>query len=342
MIKTYIGVGVALGMAFGSALAEVEMEAGSGWLKFSGGEGPGKGKHVVLMAGDEEYRSEESMPMLARILTGRHGFDTTVLFSADADGTVNPEAGGSLENAEALDSADALVMLLRFRHYSDESMTRFKAAVDRGIPLVALRTSTHIFNFPKESPWAKWSWNHENGGFGKEVLGETWISHWGKHKLEATRGVVEVGQEENPILNGVADIFGDSDVYEAAPPEDATVLLRGVVLKGMEKDGEPADYSKKRADGEEQKINEPAMPVAWTREVKNDAGTTNKVFTTTMGAATDLRDEGLRRLVVNGVFWGLGMEIPEKAEVGFIGQFEPSKYGFGEFGKGLKVEDFAK
>ena len=335
-------VGATYAIATGMSFGETKMESGNGWLKFTGGEGAGKGKHVVLMAGDEEYRSEESMPMLARILTERHGFDTTVLFSADPDGTINPEAGASLENAEALDSADALVMLLRFRHYSDETMTRFEAAVNRGVPLVALRTSTHIFNFPMESPWAEWSWNHENGGFGKNVLGETWISHWGKHKIEATRGVVEKGQEKNPLLNGVMDVFGDSDVYEAAPPEDATVLIRGVVLKGMEQDGEPADYSKARKDGTEQKINEPAMPVAWSRERKNEAGTTNKILTTTMGAATDLENEGLRRLVVNGVYWGLGMEVPVKADVSIVGTYKPTNYGFNTNQKGLKASDFAK
>ena len=329
-------------MAAGVSLGETKMESGNGWLKFTGGEGAGKGKHVVLLAGDEEYRSEESMPMLARILTEKHGFDTTVLFSADEDGTINPGAVGSLEKSESLDSADVLVMLLRFREYNDETMNRFKAAVDRGVPLVALRTSTHVFNFPKDSAWAQWSWKNENGGFGKTVLGETWVSHWGKHKVEATRGVVEKGQEENPVLNGVADVFGDSDVYEAAPPEDATVLIRGVVLKGMEKDGEPADYSKKRKDGVEQKVNEPSMPVAWTRERKNEAGTTNKILTTTMGAATDLENEGLRRLVVNGVYWGLGMEVPEKADVSIVGEYEASKYGFNGFQKGKKATDFVK
>ncbi len=342
MMKTFIGVGTACAIATGMSFGETKMETGNGWLKFSGGEGAGKGKHVVLLAGDEEYRSEESMPMLARILTEKHGFDTTVLFSADPDGTINPEAGASLENAESLDSADALVMLLRFRHYSDETMTRFEAAVNRGVPLVALRTSTHIFNFPKDSAWAKWSWNHENGGFGKTVLGETWISHWGKHKVEATRGMVEKGQEKNPLLNGVSDTFGDSDVYEAAPPEDATVLLRGFVLKGMEQDGELANYSKKRKDGTEQQINEPAMPVAWSRERKNEAGTTNKILTTTMGAATDLENEGLRRLVVNGVYWGLGLDVPEKADVTIVGEYKPTMYGFKTYKKGLKAADFAK
>lgn len=341
MMKNYYGIGLAFGLAFGTAFAEVKMEAGAGTLKFTGGEGPGKGKHVVLLAGDEEYRSEEAMPLMARILAEKHGFDTTVLFSADEDGTINPNASASLMGAAALDSADALVMSLRFRKYDDATMEKFKAAVDRGVPMVALRTSTHIFNFPKDSKWADWSWNHSTGGFGRTVFGETWISHWGVHKKEATRGATEPGQEKNPLLNGVTGIFGDTDVYEAAPPQDATILLRGIVLKTMEPDSAPADYEKKTKGGATQKVNEPAMPVAWSREVKNQAGKTNKVFTTTMGSATDLANEGLRRLVVNGVFWGLGIEVPEKADVSLTGEFVPTKYGFNTFKKGLKAADFA-
>jgi len=341
MMKTFIGVGIACAIAAGLSFGETKMESGDGWLKFTGGEGPGKGKHVVLLAGDEEYRSEEAMPMMARILAEKHGFDATVLFSADPDGTINPGAGGSLMGAEALDSADALVMSLRFRKYDDATMEMFKAAVDRGVPLLALRTSTHIFDFPKDSKWAEWSWNHASGGFGRTVFGETWVSHWGAHKKEATRGVNEPGQEKNPLLNGVSGVFGDTDVYEVAPPEDATILMRGLVLKGMKAEDEPADYEKETKGGTTQKVNEPAMPVTWTREVKNDAGKTNKVVTTTMGSATDLANEGLRRLLVNGVFWGLGMEVPEKADVTIPADFAPTMYGFETYKKGLKAADFA-
>src|SRR3954462_1477523 len=86
--------------------------------------GPGNGRHVVLLAGDEEYRSEEGLPMLGKILSQRHGFDCRVLFSVDPDGTIDPKNGASLSDAEALDSADAIVMLLRFRAWPDAEMTR--------------------------------------------------------------------------------------------------------------------------------------------------------------------------------------------------------------------------
>jgi hypothetical protein len=83
------------------------------------------------------------------------------------------------------------------------------------------------------------------------------------------------------------------------------------------------------------------MPVAWVRVVKNDAGTENKIFCTTMGAATDLANEGTRRLVVNATFWGLGLEVPEKAEVTPIGDYQPTMYGFKGNKTGVKPDDHA-
>jgi hypothetical protein len=303
--------------------------------------GAGRGRHIVFLAGDEEYRSEEGLPMLAKILSQRHGFKCTVLFSVDPDGTINPKASKTLSNPAALDTADAVVMLLRFRAWPDDDMTRFDNLLRAGKPIVALRTSTHAFNgFPKGSPWETWNYNN-HGGFGKRVLGETWLTHWGKHKVEATRGVIEPSERRNPLLRGITSIFGDTDVYEAYPPSDATVLVRGVVLNGMTPDAAPADYRKPRStDKQEQGVNDPPMPVVWTRLHKNDNGTTNRILTTTMGSATDLENEGLRRLVVNAVYWGLGLNVPRKADVTYIDEYVPSFYGFDGFRKGLRASDF--
>jgi hypothetical protein len=303
--------------------------------------GPGQGRHVVLLSGDEEYRSEEALPMLGKILSQRHGFRCTVLFSVDPDGTINPKASTSLSDPAALDTADAIIMSLRFRAWPDETMARFDRMLRAGKPIVALRTSTHAFNgFPKGSPWESWNYNNQ-GGFGKRVLGETWLTHWGRHKLEATRGVIEPSQARHPLLRGVTALFGDTDVYEAYPPPDATVLLRGLVLAGMTPDAEPANYRKARStDKQEQPVNDPPMAGAWTRLHKHDGGITNRILTTTMGSATDLENEGLRRLVVNGVYWGLGLDVPAKADVRYVDEYMPSSYGFEGFRKGLRASDF--
>lgn len=310
------------------------------WVEYEGKAGPGKGKHIVFLSGDEEYRSEEALPMLAKILSQRHGFKCTVLFSVDTNGVINPDAGGSLSHPEALDSADAIVMSLRFRHWPDEAMEKFEAALNRGVPIIGLRTSTHAFNgFPKGSRWEKWNYGNK-GGFGKQILGETWVTHWGNHKKEATRGVFDPASKSHPVLRGVEDIFGDTDVYEAMPPLDATILVRGQVLKGMKPTDEPADYKKKTAGKVEQGVNEPMMPVAWVREVAGSAEKSNRILCTTMGSATDLQSEGLRRLIVNGIYWGLNMAVPPKAAVEIVGEFKPTMYGFGGYKKGTKPSDY--
>ena len=306
------------------------------WLTFPPKAGPGMGKHIVFLAGDEEYRSEEGLPMLAKILSQRQGFKCTVLLPIDPNGTINPNNTNSLPGAEALDSADIIVMLLRYRTWPDPIMKHFVDACNRPVPVIGLRTSTHAFNFPARSDTSYRSFNE----FGKFTLGEGWVNHWGNHKREATRGIIEEAAKDDPILRGVVDVFGDSDVYEAYPAADAKILMRGLVLKGMSQGDPPASYKKRRAsDHTEQGINDPMMPIAWTRERQNVYGKDFRVFCTTMGSSTDLQNEGLRRLIVNAVYWGLKLDVPAKADVDFVDHFKPTAYGFNGFRKGVKPVD---
>ncbi len=300
------------------------------FVVYEGKAGPGLGKHVVLISGDEEYRSEESLPQLGKILAERHGFKCTVLFAINpTNGTIDPNVRNNLPGAEALDSADVIVMLTRFRDWPDAQMKHFVEAYLAGKPIIALRTSTHAFNFDSgPSAYSKFSWNSKEwpGGFGKQVLGETWVAHHGEHKKEATRGIIEPAAKEDPILRGVTDLFGNADVYAANPPPDVKVLVRGQVLSGMNPADAPVVGKK----------NDPMQPVVWTRLYANEAGKTNKVLCTTMGAATDLENEGLRRLMVNAVYWAVGLDVPEKADVTCVGEYKPTMYGFNGFIKGVK------
>lgn len=300
-------------------------------------EGKGhKPPSVVFLTGDEEYRSEEGLPQLAKILSTRLGFKCTVLFSLNKAGEIDPNTKGNEPGLEALDTADLCVMLLRFRQWPDDQMRHFVNYYQSGRPIIALRTSTHAFAYDPNSTsrFKKFSWDSRDwpGGFGKQVLGETWISHWGSHKKEATKGIV-VGKD--PILTGIDHLFGTTDVYEASPPVDAHILVRGEVLSGMFPESAPATYSKKTAAGLEQSVNNPMMPIAWTRQ------NPGKVFTCTMGAATDLLDPGLRRLLVNACYWCLGKSIPKRCNVDLVGDYRPSMFGFDGFRKGVKPADLA-
>lgn len=304
------------------------------WVTYEGKAGPGKGKHIVFLSGDEEYRSEEALPQLARILSERHGFKCTVLFSINPKtGEIDPGTKNNTPGIAALDSADLCVMLLRFRAYPDDQMKHFVDYYLAGKPIIALRTSTHAFNYDKgsTSPYVKYHWQSKDwpGGFGKQVLGETWVAHHGAHKVEGTRGIIDAAAKENPILRGVSDIFGDTDVYTAAPPSDATILVRGEVTTSLDPKS-PAVSGKK---------NEPMQPVVWLREPTNEAGKKNRILTTTMGSATDLKSEGLRRLLVNAAYSFTGLDVPENANVDIVGDFNPTMYGFNGHKKGVKPAD---
>jgi hypothetical protein len=332
----------ALLLAFTGTLAlamSSPIHAASPSITYPAQPGPGAGKHLVFLTGDEEYRSEEGLPMLAKILSQRQGFKCTVLFALDPDGTINPDNNASVPGAEILATADGIVMALRFRQWPDAAMKHFADAVARGVPIVALRTSTHAFRFPANHPSA---YKHFND-FGRNVLGENWVSHWGANRKGATRGIIEPGKQDDPILRGVRDIIGDSGVYETHPVPGARILLRGQVLKGMNPNDPPdTDQRKKRkADGVEQGINDPMMPIAWMRLNQNANGTTNRVFCTTLGAATDLANEGLRRLVVNAVLSGFGLPIPALTDVRYVDPYAPAPYAFKGYRRGLTPDDHA-
>src|SRR4051794_33388587 len=197
-------------------------------LVLSGKQGAGKGKRVVLVSGDEEYRSEQALPQLAKILAERHGFDCTVLFAIDPkDGTINPNVQTNIPGLEALDSADLMILMTRFRDLPDAQMKHIVDYVDSGKPIVALRTATHAFDIKTSPTYKKWGWNNKEweGGFGRQILGETWIAHHGKHAVQSTRGIFAAGQGEYPGLRGVPSgpIWGAADVYRAKAPAAAGI-----------------------------------------------------------------------------------------------------------------------
>ncbi len=169
-----------------------------------------------------------------------------------------------------------------------------------------MRTATHAFNYSKNrsSKFVDWGYNSGNwkGGFGQQVLGDTWVTHHGKHGSESTRGLAHPGSESHPILKGVKDVWGPTDVYGINKLNDnefkSTILLDGQVLTGMKPEDKPVAGA----------INNPMQPLAWIKDYKVPEGKQGKAFCTTMGAATDLSCEDLRRLLVNAAYYLTGLE----------------------------------
>lgn len=312
------------------------------WVVYEGGDGPGAGKHIVLISGDQEYRSEEGLPQLGKILAERHGFTCTVLFPIHPEtGAIDPETTTNVPGTEALQTADLMIIASRFLHLPEAQMQPIDAFINAGKPVIGLRTATHAFQLPvDDDPYDRYhhySFNYEGnewpGGFGRQVLGETWVRHHAEAEKEATRGRIAPNAEAHPILNGVSDgaLFGPSDVYgiRLPLPADSRVLVLGEVVAGMDPD-DPA------VEGEK---NDPMMPVAWTRKYVAPYGETGRAFTTTMGSARDLLNEELRRLLVNASYHLLDMDVPDEARVDTVGTYAPSARGFDAHKEGVMPAD---
>ena len=172
--------------------ASSTVEATRLWCQYTGTEGPGVGRHVVLISGDEEYRSEETMPMLGQLLAKRYGFKCSVLFAVDPDsGEINPDNQNNIPGIEMLGDADLVILGLRYRQLPDDQMKHFVDYVDSYKPIVAYRTSTHAFAYDDDSasPYKKYGNRQKEpweGGFGQKYLGDTWIAHHGHHAVEST------------------------------------------------------------------------------------------------------------------------------------------------------------
>ncbi|MBN8246447.1 MAG: ThuA domain-containing protein [Verrucomicrobia bacterium] len=300
------------------------------WLTYPGGDGPGKGKHILLIAADQEYRSEQAMPMMAKILSVHHGFDCTVLFGVNERGEVDPtlpvypEKGKEAEfrphhipGLEHLGSADLVVFFTRLLTLPRFEMEHIVKYVDSGKPFIALRTANHGFRDP-----LPYRINGQQVRWGEEVLGGAFLNHHGQWLADSTRGILVGEQMSHPVLTGVTDIWGDSDVYRtyaegASLPAGCTALVWGQPLMGRRPEDPPNEKL------------EP-LPVAWVKHWQTSGGKAARIFHCTMGSASDLKSAGLRRLILNAAYWGMGMEaaIHPARSVELVGDYHPLASGF--------------
>lgn len=298
-------------------------------LTFEGTEGPGKGKHIVFIANDHEYRSEETCPLVAKILAKHHGFKCTVLFGVDENGHI--QAGSApIPHLEVLKEADLLFFYTRFMALPDEQADALVDYFERGGPTVGLRTSTHCFNGQK-GKWDKLNFNYTGedylGGLGEQIYGNSWHKtrgqqHYGYNHKQGSHLTAAQGSD-HPILTGVSPFHAYSGAYSSRPPKDASPLLNVQVLKTF--------HHSTELDPEKETVN-----AGWARNHYIAPSGTKKearVVYTSFGASEDLKDESSRRFLVNSVYWALGLEdhIKVDSKVDFVGGFNPSPYTTGAF-----------
>lgn len=286
---------------------------------------------VVFVTGDEEYRSEESMPMLAKILKRELNCEVTVCYSLDSLGFIDPNNTKHIGGLEALDSADLMVLFTRFRALPDHELKHIVDYAESGRPMVGFRTATHAFLYEEDS--TKLYYNEE---WPTKVFGQKWITHHGHFDDghgELTSVQMLDDNFDHPILNGVEPFKAFSWLYHVDGGAyklygDSQYLLVGTSLR--------SEHEEKGRLDEFPLSN----PVAWTKTYTGSSGRASRVFFTTLGHPYDFKIESMRKLAVNGIYWALGLEekIPENGvNVNFEGDYNPNNSGFGDkFKKNMK------
>ncbi|WP_259015349.1 ThuA domain-containing protein [Emticicia fluvialis] len=241
---------------------------------------------IVFVAGDHEYSGEHTLPLIAAELEKNYGFRTKVLKSYP-----DQNAEKDIPGLEALKDADLAVFYLRWRQLPKEQLDYIEAYLKTGKPVMAFRTTTHAFNYPKGHELEKWN------AFGEFALnappgwgGKAGHTHYGHES--STDVTVIPAAAKHPILTGVAPNFHARSWLYRVLPDYPTKGSEWLLM------GKSVNPDKAAIEN----------PVAWTGT--NSFG--GKVFMTTLGHPEDFQVEAFQRLVINAIHWELGKKVPKQ------------------------------
>ena len=284
---------------------------------------------IVFVTGDEEYRSEESMPMLARMVERDLDAEVVIGYSLDSTGTIDPNNVYSISKLDELEDADLIVVFARYRQLPAEMAKKITDYAESGRPMVGFRTATHTFKYVEEKDSALMVLNDE---WPTKVFGQQWIVHHGHFEDghgRLTDVTIADGKADSPLLRGVTPFEAYSWLYHVDGGDwklsgDSDPLLMGHSLRSkLETEGKLDSFPLDQ-------------PVAWTKTYTGSSGTPARVFFTTLGHPYDFKEQSMRKLALNGIYWALGREddIPERgADAAMIGTYVPNNSGFGDLYK---------
>ncbi|HAE18059.1 MAG TPA: hypothetical protein DCG41_02470 [Verrucomicrobiales bacterium] len=255
-------------------------------------------KHVLILTGEPEYGTRSSLSELGKKLEKDHQLKITHL---EIDRSENPHRFPDL--SKHLPKADLLILSLRFVNLEE---SQYKA-LDQHLthkPFIAVRTTTHLFDFPKNSKLAG-----ENREFPTRHLGTPYRGHHGHESSQ----VNYVMSAKHPVMTGINPRFWTPDFHYAVNPLDieCTPLMIGQALRGRQR----ATFKKVGGhnhamvlSAEDQKrISGSPHPIVWTIESKPN----RRALATTIGARKSFEDPNVQRLYRNAVLWSLGYAIPK-------------------------------
>jgi len=230
---------------------------------------------VVFISAESEYKSAETLPEFAHELETKYGLCCELLQGSTDR---RSKERNYISGMEALLKADLALVFVRRRAFQAEQMKYFRDYLDRGKPLIGLRTASHAFDTRGNAPDGHVEWRK----FDPEVLGGNYHGHYGSGPV--TTVTAAGGAKGHPIFAGVQMPFmSNGSLYEVSPlSRSAKRLLIGTIP------------------------NKEPEPVAWTNTYKKA-----RVFYTSLGHPDDFRNPQFRRLLINAVFWAMDRPVPK-------------------------------
>jgi type 1 glutamine amidotransferase/nicotinamidase-related amidase len=224
---------------------------------------------VIFVSAESEYGAADSLPEFSHGLQMKYGLNCEIIQgSTDKRGKERDYIAGM----EVLMNADLVVLFVRRRAFPAQQMKYFSDYLERGKPLIALRTSSHAFDTRGKHPDGHIEWRT----FDPEVLGGNYNGHHGRGPTTSVN--LASGAERHQILAGVQTPFrSKSSLYKANPLAKSTETL----LIGTIPDKEPE-------------------PVAWTNRYRK-----SRIFYTSLGNVDDFKNPQFLRLLINAVFWAM-------------------------------------
>jgi type 1 glutamine amidotransferase len=162
---------------------------------------------VCLVSGSGEYKSNESLATLQKLLESRYAVECTRAFWTEG-------RSDDLPGLEALDSTDVMVLFTKRLKIAGEQLERVKKYCLSGKPIVGIRTASHAFQ----------NWL----ALDAEVFGGDYHGHY---RGGDTVDIKMVGtNSRHPILKNIKNFTSTCKIYKNPKvAEDVDVLLTGTM-----------------------------------------------------------------------------------------------------------------
>lgn len=232
-----------------------------------------KRARVAFIIGEPEYQTWETLPEFARDELSWRGFNFEFV-------NAPPKSGNTFTNWQAIGNADLLVVSVRRRAPPTEVLDAIRAHVEKGKPVVGIRTASHAFAAkPTDAGHSAWD------SFDRDVLGAKYEGHFGNELYPNIHLAPEA--TGHPILAGwpSGGFRSGHSLYRSRSLAPTTqVLLVGRIML------------------DDREVSE---PVAWI-----NTNAQRRVFYTALGGGDDFKEAAFRRLLRNAILWGLNQPIP--------------------------------